>query len=529
MGIGAERALAANRGATRWLFDDTARLLGIAAALAAAMPRLVLVPAPMQDWPSHLARLHIMSQMMAGQSDWQRFYQLNTFFLPNVVLDVGVLGLMGLGLTLNAASVVFLLLTYAVFVGGFCALCGAFRTFDASKLALGGVLFFNFSLFWGFINFQFGLALALAIAALWVRAERCIVRLPVAVVGGAAVCMCHLVAAGAFLVLLGSVELVRFVRSPSWRGLMLNATSIVAAFFVFSLLCASQTSHENLLSMVFVNAGSIGGIVRWKASVLVKALLGGGRAADIVTVVGVAVAIIAIGAGARVRFSAVAVVAVLASLALCVAAPFEIGSGALLDVRLGLLPLIAAAALLRFDWRSRQAQCAVVAVLAGVVLLRSALIWRDWHADAAVTQDFAAKAATLPAGSTVMTATGKRRVPWSKLWSPPMMQLATKAALHDVFVPTVFADPTQQPLALRPEWRRWGHMLELVDRAQLADGLAALRNLCGRMNCNRGSGRVYLLALYPNDLMQGAFAADPVVWRQGNAQLIDACGVGASR
>jgi hypothetical protein len=521
MGIGAERALAGRE--ARWHIDDTSKILGWIAVVAAAMPLLFLVPAPMQDWPSHLARLHIMSQMMAGQSDWQRFYQINTFFLPNVVLDVGLLGLMGLGLTLNAASVGFLLLTYVLFVGGFCALCGAFRAFDTSKLVLGGVLFFNVSLFWGFINFQFGLALALALAALWARAGLFVVRLAIAVLGAAAVCMCHLVAAGAFLVLLGSIELVRFTRAPSWRGLLLNTTSIIAALVVFGLLRASPTSHENLTSMVFVNAGSIPGIARWKLSLLVKALLGGGRAADIVTVAGLALAIIAVLLGARVRFGGVAVVAVLASVALCVASPFQIGSGAVLDERLGVLPLIAAAALLRFDWRSRHAQFAVVAMLACVVLLRSALIWRDWHADAAVTQDFAAKTATLPAGSTVMTATGQREVPWSTLWSPPMMQLAAKAALHDVFVPTVFADPTQQPLALRPEWRRWGHMLELVDRPQLADGLAALHTLCGRLDGNRGSGRVYLLVLYPNDMVQGALAADPVVWRSGNAQLVDAC------
>ena len=521
MGIGAEHALTV-RTVGRWRIDTT-KLVGWIAVIAAAMPLLFLVPAPMQDWPGHLARLHIMSQMMAGQSDWQRFYQLNTFFLPNVVLDVGLLGLTGLGLTLNAASVVFLLLTYALFVGGFCALCGAFRTFDASKLALGGVLFFNVSLFWGFINFQFGLALALALAALWARAGRFIARLAIAVVGATAVCMCHLVAAGAFIVLLGSIELVRFARALSWRGLLLNTTSVMAALVVFGLLLASQTSHENLLSMVFVNGGSVVGVARWKASLLVKALLGGGVAADIVTVVGLGLATIAVMAGARVRVGAVAVVAVLAWLALCVVAPFQIGSGAVLDERLGLLPLIGAAALLRFDWRSRQAQTAVVTLLACVVLLRSALILRDWHADAAVTQDFAAKAATLPAGSTVMTAVG-RNVPWSTLWSPPVMNLAAKAAFHDMFVPTVFADPTQQPLALRPEWRGWEHPLELFDRSRLADGLEAIHTLCGRMNGNRGSGRVYLLVLYPTDLVKGALAADPVVWRGGNAQLFEACG-----
>lgn len=524
MGIGADSVLAADRGTARWPVEVTSKTIGWVAVIAAAMPLLVLVPAPMQDWPSHLARLHIMSQMMAGSSDWQPFYQLNTFFLPNVVLDVGLLGLMGLGLTLNAASVVFLLLTYALFIGGFCALCGAFRTLDASKLVLGCVLFFNVSLFWGFINFQFGLALALALAALWMRAGRCIVRLAIAGVGAALVCMCHLVAAGAFVVLLGSVELVRFARARSWRGLLLNATSVVAALVVLGMLRASRTSQEDFASVVFVNAGSIAGIVRWKASLLVKALLGGGRAADAMTLAGLAVAVVAILAGARVRIGVVAVVAVLATLALCVAAPFEIGNGAVLDERLGVLPLIAATALVRFDWRSRQAQAFVVAILASVVLVRSTLIWRDWRADAATTQDFAAKAATLPAGSTVMTAIGSTKVPWSMVWSPPMMQLAATAALRGVFVPTVFADPTQQPLALRPEWQRWEHLLQLVDRPALADGLAAMHTLCGRLDGNRGSGRVYLLVLYPNDLVQGALAADPVVWRGGNAQLVDACG-----
>lgn len=49
-------------------------------------------------------------------------YQIGTFLLPNVALDVGVLGLMQLGVGVNAASTFFLVLVYGLFVSGICLL-----------------------------------------------------------------------------------------------------------------------------------------------------------------------------------------------------------------------------------------------------------------------------------------------------------------------------------------------------------------------------------------------------------------------
>jgi hypothetical protein len=510
-------------------FRRPATMLSVLAAIIAAGPLVLCAPAPIQDWPSHLSRVHILAQMLSGPSAWHRFYEVKTFFLPNVVLDAVLLGFLNLGLPLNLAAVAFLLLTYALFLLGFCAIAATQQAFDASKVLLACVLFFNTSLFWGFLNFQFGLALLLLLIAFWLHLEtRRPLRFAVAMIGAVTVFFCHLVAAVAFVVLLASIEFAQFIRAPSWRTLPLNTTGAAGAAVIVALLLASPTSHDSLTSMIFVNAGSIAGIVEWKLSLLPKAVMGAGFWADMATAGSVTLAVLGSFFVARIRPNHIAIAAILAGTALYIAAPTAIGRGALLDHRLAVLPLIFAAALSRFDWRSRGAYLTAVAFLAGIVSVRSVLILRDWRQAEAVVQGYAMEAASLPPGSTIMTALGRHEVPWFRLWSPPIMQIASRAALDNMFVPTVFADPTQQPLVILPAWRRWEDPLDLTSDSTAAQSIPALRELCSRLEGDGGTGRVYVLLLYPTELTERLTAAAKVIWRQQNMQLLEGCGIANS-
>lgn len=491
-------------------------------ALAGAAPLILRIPAPLQDWPSHLSRVHILAQMLHGPSPWSQYYDISTFFLPNIILDVGLLGLMHLGFGLNAASAVFLLFTYALFMAGFGALCAAYRAFDASKLPLGCILFYSVPLFWGFINYQFGTALSLCCLALWLWAgERVALKLIAAVGGAVAIFFCHLVAAGAFVVVLGCTDLVRLARDPSWRGLRRNTTSIPAALAVFALLLHSPTSGDRLLDLLYVDAGSVTGFAKWKAGLFVKALLGAGNLHDGVLLAALVIAIIAILAAARLRFAIIGAAAVLAAVLLCVASPWIAGHGALLDSRLAVLPLILLAAALRFDWRGDRARRLVVALLAAIVMVRSGIILDVWRHGDAVFSRFADESATLPSGSVVMTALALQpgKVPWNDRWTPPIAQIASLAAIDTVFVPTMFADPSQQPLVLKAAFRRYKEPLDFSSPTALAGGLADLRELCALVTPHP----VYLLLLYPTALTNRAIAPNLIVWRQPKMQLIEFC------
>ncbi len=492
------------------------------ATLVGAAPLVLCIPAPLQDWPSHLSRVHILAQMLHGPSPWSQDYAINTFFLPNVVLDVGLLGLLHLGLGLNAASCVFLLLTYALFLVGFCVLCAAYRSFDGSKLLLGCLLFYCVPLFWGFINYQFGVALALCCTALWLRAgERVAPKLLAAVGGTVAIFFCHIVAAAAFVVVLGCTDLARLARAPSLRGLRLNGTSIPAAVAVVVLLRLSPTSGDRLLRVVYIDAGSVAGFVRWKADLFVKALLGAGLRHDAFIAASLVVAVVAILAAARIRTSLIGAAAVLGTLLLSIAAPSAAGRGALLDDRLVVLPLILLAATLRFEWRGGRARRLTVALLAAIVVVRSGMIFDAWRTGDAALNRFADESAALPAGSVVMTALGRLRgmVPWTEWWSPPIAQIASRAAIHGMFVPTVFADPSQQPLEIKPAFRPYEDPLDMSNPAAFDRALPQLRALCTALTPHR----VYVLLLYPTAMTERMIPPNLVVWRQPKMRLIDGC------
>src|SRR5271154_6419305 len=74
--------------------------LARAAVLFAAVPLLVSQPAPLEDWPSHLARVEILTSLLRGETFWAQYYHLNSFLLPNVALDVGLAGLHAIGLSI---------------------------------------------------------------------------------------------------------------------------------------------------------------------------------------------------------------------------------------------------------------------------------------------------------------------------------------------------------------------------------------------------------------------------------------------
>src|SRR5947209_2320128 len=191
--------------------------LARAAVVASAVPLLIGPMAPLQDWPSHVARVFILHEMI-GSPDafWHRYYQVGTFLLPNVVLDVCMLALMGLGLGVLAAGKVFLLATYALFCLGFRRLASAFGSAGPLTLPLAALLFYSAVFFIGLVNFVFGLALAFLLIGIWVGDRRWSRRLVVSVLGAAAVFFCHLIAALTFAGILLCLDL-RQGAAGGWR------------------------------------------------------------------------------------------------------------------------------------------------------------------------------------------------------------------------------------------------------------------------------------------------------------------------
>ncbi len=137
-------------------------------AIAAAALFLLLPLGVGADYPNHLARAYIATAI-DGSAALQRYYEIDYSFVPNFTIEMvvprlaGVLGLYGAGSLLVAVSVVLAPLAGLALSRTLNGAAGAWLPL------LGFAALFNRNLEFGFINFLFGLGLALFCFCIWAR------------------------------------------------------------------------------------------------------------------------------------------------------------------------------------------------------------------------------------------------------------------------------------------------------------------------------------------------------------------------
>ncbi len=478
-----------------------------------ALPVLAASPAPLQDWGYHLARVHIEAGLLlTGDPFWARFYRLDTFLVPNAALDLGILGLHRAGLGIEAAGQLFLLLTYAVFVTGFCGLARRMDAMDAQKPVLAVLLFYCLTLFWGLVNYMLGVGLMLVLLALWLPA-RGWRRLAIAAGGMALLLLVHLVAALVFAGLLACFDLPRLVQR---KAPLAGCASAPAAMLVVAMRATPGQSGGGF-GATYTGAGSPLDFLAWKLGLWGKTLLGGGFLQDGLSLVALVVAACVIGRG-RPRWSLGAAFAVAALFALALAAPERLGKGSLLDLRLAVLPLIVGAACARLSWSNIRVRRVAVVVLALTVIVRTSVLAWEWHNAGKVFAAFDREVEKLPAGSLMMMAYGTKlqTLTWQQVWSPPIIPIAAQSVAHGLFMPAVFAIQGQHPIVLRDEFHGWEQPWDLTDAAHLHAAAARIAPLCD----GRFAG-VFLTVLYPGDL--AFLPASSVLHVQRDFLVLDGC------
>ena len=126
---------------------------------ASALLPVLLTPIPaMVDYPNHLARMYILSQN--GSADANPYYEVTWALYPNLAMDLLVPQMARLT-GVEIATRLFLLLSQLLIVGGALALERVVK--GRVHLAGFSALMFLYCLpfSWGFVNFEFGLGVAL--------------------------------------------------------------------------------------------------------------------------------------------------------------------------------------------------------------------------------------------------------------------------------------------------------------------------------------------------------------------------------
>jgi hypothetical protein len=441
--------------------------------LLAAVPLFSTALPPLFDYPNHLARMHLLSE------GGNQFYAVHWGPLPNLAQDLIVPPLARL-MPLEIASKLFLVAIFGLITGA---------TIWLNRAATGGwrmwpllafLLLYNRVFLWGFLNYLFGVGVALVGTALWLafERERRWLRILTSSLAALACYFSHIAAFGFYALVIIGVEL-----SPGWAELRARRW---VALSRRTLIAGMQFVIPVVLFFDYWHPASVGASYAafWrKADLLFSVFDNYDRVFDIVCfalfvgLLGWLAATRRLGLAPRLAWA----IGLVSAAYLLLPSQIRGGSGA--DHRLPIamfLLLIAASAP---EFPNRRAAAATAAVTAVLLVARLTYIEYVWlRADRVYSADLAG-IDTLPRGAKMAVAYPATAVNFTPV---PELHLAVLAvARREAFVPTLFAYEGQQPVAFRAPYAAlanaatppelWTLVRASRDRAEAEGGRQALQ------------------------------------------------------
>ena len=172
-------------------------LVGSITALAILPVFLVEIPA-MNDYPGHLARMYLLVSI--GTPDQNPYYYFYLpFIYPNLAMDI-VVPIFARFMDVASATKAFLILSQILVVSGAVALEMVVKRRHEFAGFAGAAVLYCLPFAWGFLNFEFGVGLALWGLASWFALEnqKPVMRLAAHAWFCFSLFVCHLVAFGLY-------------------------------------------------------------------------------------------------------------------------------------------------------------------------------------------------------------------------------------------------------------------------------------------------------------------------------------------
>ena len=415
--------------------------------LVAALPVMSVSLPPLFDYPNHLARMDLLARL-PGSEALQRYYELRWRVIPNLGMDLVVPWLARV-LPLPWAGKAFVLASLALVAAG-AALVQRAAAGRWSVWPLFAFLFlYSRVLLWGFLNYLFGVGLALVAFAVWIalseRSPRA--RLAVSAALALALFFAHLMACVIYGLLVAAYELGALWQSRPWPWRPAVARLAIAGAPFLPPLALLLFAGER------EGAGTIHyGRLDRKLDLLFSVFDNYDRVFDVACFA----LLIASAAFAFVRRRLAIIPALRLPIVLLVvvylAAPAQLMTASAVDHRLPLvIAAIFAASTAAPALNSRFARLAALAGLA-LFLARTAEVWVHWVRADAVYARLLPALDQVPRGARLAVGYPPEAVDSTAV---PTAHLPTLAIVHrDAFVPTLFAYRGQQPVALTPEAER---------------------------------------------------------------------------
>jgi hypothetical protein len=418
-------------------------IAGVALLALFSVPIFSTVVPPLFDYPNHLARYWILAT--AGNA----FYAVHWAPLPNLAGDL-VVPLLARVMPLEFAGKLFLVMIFALIVGGAASLNrvanGGWRLWPLLTVAF----LYNRQFLWGFVNYLFGLGIAVCGATLWLRLEptRPGLRLIVSSLVAPICFFSHIAAFGLYVLIILGIELPP--ATAEWRIRHWPALGRRAALFAAQFLIPAAII---LLSWRAVAGGGISYAGLWrKPDLLFSVFDTYNRPFDVACFVLLLILFAVLAWRRRLHIAPRLMPALVLVFTAYLLLPSQMLSGSGLDHRIpiALFVLLVAASAPRFASRKTAilvGSAAAIVLLARLVVIES--VWLD--ADRVYTADLAAIDA-LPAGAKLAVAYPGDAVNATTIPEVHLPSLAV--ARREAFVPTLFAYPAQQPIVLNPPYDR---------------------------------------------------------------------------
>lgn len=427
---------------------DPRFVFGVLFALALMPVLLVPIPA-MVDYPNHLARMFILSR--DGTANAHPFYQVEWAIYPNLAMDLIIPQFARL-MSVETATRVFLLISQVLIVTGAVAIERVVK----GRVHIAGIVavMFLYSLpfAWGFMNFEFGLGLALwAIALALMTQERSgPVRLLLHSIIVGLLFGAHFFALGIYGVTLGLYELSRV-----WTG-RASLDDTIERLAILALPAAA------LLGLMAFTGGAIGGagtswFLEFKPLWLFHLMSGYSLTLSAIGVTAL-LGFLYVGARTRMlRFEPAGVWLLIGFGALYIVLPSRLFDTSFVDLRV----LVAAALILPAfvdmavpspRWRVGIALCAI-----GIALAHLASVTRVWTSYRGEYAEMIESFGKLEKSSLVLVGHSGEGddPPLRNLDEYPIYHAPTLAVHYaDAFVPSLFTATGKQPVTARPAYQR---------------------------------------------------------------------------
>jgi hypothetical protein len=416
------------------------------------IPLLVADTPPLFDYPNHLARVHVIGRW-AESEIFRAHFDVASFLIPNVLSDVVLLALLPLG-DVRLAGRLLLLLTVALTLGGIYLLNrAAVGRFSVWPLFAAAFLYHEM-FFWGFLNYDLGLALLPWALAAWMLLERRSrpAQVGIGTVFAVLIFLAHLVAFGLYAVAIAVMELRRaWHRRSEGPAACIGRLAGSAAQFAPPLALYAAFSPSRALPVQFLFDYSAWG----KLSPFTRVLSSGNPGADLATL-GIALTAVALGlAAGRITLERRLALVAAAFLLLVLVLPYSALQSYFVDSRIAIAVFLVAAAAIRPLACGPAGIGAVTVVLLLLVASRSCLLAGDWIAQDRGYAEVVAAFDRLPPGGLLVPASARpfELGDWivTRRTKPSHEHTAGYAVIdRGVIVPNLFAKPGQNPLVYAP-------------------------------------------------------------------------------